>query len=234
MQFFGFKNQSIQRLLRELVANVNGIAERSLVSPNICEGVARTDHDDCRPNVGTYPDLLSYLGKPHVTGKRSRCELKNKKLNVRARPQSPEFICGPSNVKNEKSRGQGCSTAHYGSEVHVVHNQTGVPAPLQRASSVCKSKNCISSQSEFLLNPLEISDNKEVGAVPSKGSAGFLFSQSCRAKELTENLSTEEPVSIPLNLLYSSQQYSFYCFTKCNLLNGYLEKHVVSLNSKIY
>ncbi|ESW28388.1 hypothetical protein PHAVU_003G282800 [Phaseolus vulgaris] len=195
LEFFGFKNQSIQRLLRELVTNVNGIAERSLVSPNICEGVARTDHDDnCCPNVGTYPDLLRYLGKQHVTGKRSRCELKNKKLNVRARPQSPQFVCsGPSNVKNEKNHGQGSSTTHYGSEVHEVQNQIGVPAPLQRASSVCKSKNCISSKNDFLLNPLEISDNKEVGAVPSKGSAGFLFSQSCSAKELTENLSTEEP-----------------------------------------
>jgi len=99
-----------------------------------------------------------------------------------------------------------------------------VPAPLQRASSVCKSKNCISSKNDFLLNPLEISDNKEVGAVPSKGSAGFLFSQSCSAKELTENLSTEEPsVSIPLNLLYSSERYSMEtcCFIKRNLFIGY-------------
>ncbi|KAK7346135.1 hypothetical protein VNO80_20650 [Phaseolus coccineus] len=193
LEFFGFKNQSIQRLLRELVTNVNEIAERSLVSPNIREGVARTNNDNCCPNLGAYPDLLHYLGKQHVTGKRSRCELKNKKLNVQARPQSPEFICsGPSNVKNEKSHGQGSSTTLYGSEVHEVQNHIGVPAPLQRAPSVCKSKNCISSKNEFLLNPLEISDNK-VGAMPSKGSAGFLFSQSCRAKELAENLSTEEP-----------------------------------------
>ncbi|XP_027916913.1 uncharacterized protein LOC114176166 isoform X1 [Vigna unguiculata] len=195
LEFFGFKNQSIQRLLRELVTNVNEIAERSLVSPNTCEGVARADHDDCCPNVGTYPNLLLYLGKSHVTRKRSRCELKNKKLNVRARPQSPELIGSePSNVKNEKSRGQGSSTTHYSSEVTEVHNHIGVPAPLQRASSVCKSSNCISSKNDFLLNPLEIYNNKEVGAVPSEGSAGFLFSENCRAKELTENLSTEEPL----------------------------------------
>ncbi|XP_047170915.1 uncharacterized protein LOC124839211 isoform X2 [Vigna umbellata] len=169
LEFFGFKNQSIQRLLRELVTNVNEIAERSLVSPNTYEGVARADHDDCCPNVGTYPDLLLYLGKPHVTRKRSRCELKNKKLNVRARPQSPEFICSePSNVKNEKSCGQGSSTTHYGSEVPEVHNH--------------------------IKNRLEISNNKEVGAMPSEGTTGFLFSESCRAKELTENLSTEEPL----------------------------------------
>ncbi|TKY75463.1 nucleus protein [Spatholobus suberectus] len=195
LELFGFKNQFIQRLLRELVANINRIAERSLVSPNVCDGVTRTDHDDCCPNVGAYPDLLLCLGKPCVTGKRSRCELKNKKLNVRARPQSPEFTCSrPSNVKNEKSLGQGSSTTHYGSEVHEVHNQIGVPAALQRISSVCKSSNCISSKNELLLNPIVISDDKKMGAVPSKGLTGFLYSENCKTTELTENLSTEEPL----------------------------------------
>ncbi|CAJ1941920.1 unnamed protein product [Sphenostylis stenocarpa] len=179
LELFGFKNQFIQRLLRELVTNVNGIAERSLVSPNTCDGVTRTDRDDCCPNVGACPDLLLGLGKPHATRKRSRCQVKNKKLNVRARP---------SNVKNEESRGQG------NSEVHEVDSQIGVPVPLQRTSSVCKSHNCISSKNEFLLNPHEIYDDKEVRDAPSKGSAGFVYSESCKPKELTENLSIEEPL----------------------------------------
>lgn len=185
MQLFGFKNQFIQRLLRELVTDVNGIAERSLVSPNICDGVTRTDHDNCT-NVGTYPDLLTCLRKPRVTGKRSRCELKNKKLNVRARSQSPELTCSrPSIVQNEKSLGQRSSTIHYGSEVLEVHNQIGVPVLLQRISSVCKSSNCISSKNELLLNPIEISDEKKVGAVPSRGWTGFLYSEDCKTTELT-------------------------------------------------
>ncbi|XP_020224826.1 uncharacterized protein LOC109806737 isoform X1 [Cajanus cajan] len=130
LELFGFKNQFIQRLLRELVKDINGIAEQSLVSPNICE----------------------------------------------------------------KSLGQGSSTTHYGSEVHEVANQIGVPVSLQTISSVCKSSNCISSKNELLLNPIEISDNKKVGAVPSKRPTCFLNSENCKTTELTENLSTEEPL----------------------------------------
>ncbi|KAK7386641.1 hypothetical protein VNO78_26975 [Psophocarpus tetragonolobus] len=188
LELFGFKNQFIQRLLRELVTDVNGIAEQSLVSPNVSDRVTRTDQDDCCPNVGTYPDLLLCLGKPRVTGKRSRCELKNKKLHVQARPQSPEFTCS--------------------SEVHEVHNLIGVPVTLQSISSACKSNNCFSSKNELLLNPIEISDDKKVEAVPSKRSIGFLYSENCKSTELNENLSTEEPVSISLNLRYSIEHYS--------------------------
>ncbi|RDY07457.1 hypothetical protein CR513_08430, partial [Mucuna pruriens] len=180
IELFGFKNQFIQRLLREQVTNVNGKAERSLVSPNVCDGVTRTDNDDCCPNVGAYPDLVHCLAKPRVTGKRSRCELKNKKYNVRARSQSLEFTCSrSSNVKNEKSLGQGSSTTHYGSEVHEVHNQVGVSAPLQRMSSVGKS---------IAIDPIEISYDKKVGAVPSKGQTGFLYSKNCKTTEPTGNL----------------------------------------------
>ncbi|KAL2576486.1 hypothetical protein AAZV13_16G079900 [Glycine max] len=205
LELFGFKNQFIQRLLRELVTDVNGIAERSLVSPNICDGVTRTDHDNCT-NVGTYPDLLTCLGKPRVTGKRSRCELKNKKLNVRARSQSPELTCSrPSIVQNEKSLGQRSSTIHYGSEVLEVHNQIGVPVLLQRISSVCKSSNCISSKNELLLNPIEISDEKKVGAVPSRGWTGFLYSEDCKTTELTaEDLPQDVELKIS-NLLVTPE-----------------------------
>lgn len=200
MQLFGFKNQFVQRLLRELVADINGVAERNMVSSNVSDRVTRTEPDDCCSNVGSYPDLLLWLGKPRVTRKRSRCELKNKKLIVKARPQSPEFTCSrPSNVNNDKSLGQGSYATHYGSDVQEVQNQIGVPAPLQRISSICESSHCISSKNELILNPIEISDDKKVGAVPSIGPTGFLNSENCNTTALTENLSTEEPVSIPLN-----------------------------------
>ncbi|KAL2344234.1 hypothetical protein Fmac_005519 [Flemingia macrophylla] len=194
LELFGFKNQFIQRLLRELVTDITGVAEQSLVSPNNFDGVTKTNYDESCPNVGAYPDLLLCLETPRVTGKRSKCELGNKKLNVQARPESLEFICSsrPSNVKNENSLGQGTSTTRYGSEVHGVHNQIGVAAPLQRISSGCKSSNCISSKNELILNPIEISDNKKVRAVPSTGQTDFVCSKSCKTMELTENLSTEE------------------------------------------
>ncbi|KAK7360635.1 hypothetical protein VNO77_02643 [Canavalia gladiata] len=193
MQLFGFKNPLIQRLLREVVTDVNGIAEQSLISPKVCDSVTRTDHDDCCPNVGENSDLLHYVGKLHVTGKRSKCEPKNKKLNVQARPQSLELTCSiSSNVKDEKSLGQGSSTTHYGSEVNGVYNHIGGSASLQIMSSVGKSSNYISSKDGLLLNPIDISNDKIGGAVPSKRPSGFLYSENCKITELTEYLSTEE------------------------------------------
>ncbi|GMJ09580.1 hypothetical protein HRI_004627200 [Hibiscus trionum] len=46
VEFFGFKNPFVQRLLQELVANVNGTAERSLLSSSFCNGTSRTENDN--------------------------------------------------------------------------------------------------------------------------------------------------------------------------------------------
>lgn len=192
MQLFGFKNPFIQRLLRELVADINGIAERSLVSSNICDGLSRTEHGDCSPNLGTHPDLLLCLGRPRVTGKRSKYEIKDKKLHRGVRSRA-------TNVKNEKSLGQGSSTTHCGSEEIRVHNHIGVSAFSQIVSPVGESSNCISSKNGSLLIPVDISDDKKLEAVPSTMSTGIVYSTNCKTIKMTGNLSTEEPVSVLLN-----------------------------------
>ncbi|XP_077217044.1 DNA binding protein isoform X2 [Tasmannia lanceolata] len=81
IELFGFRNPLVHRLLRDLVANVNGIAEKSLMSPNICSGASRLEHEPPSPDLRTYPDLLPYLGKQQSTGKRSR-KHKNKTINA--------------------------------------------------------------------------------------------------------------------------------------------------------
>ncbi|XP_027346611.1 uncharacterized protein LOC113858262 [Abrus precatorius] len=197
LELFGFRNPFIQRLLRELVADINGIAEQRLVSPNICDTVSRPDHDDYFPNVSAYPDLLLCLGKPCVTRKRSRCELKNKNIKIQARPQSLELTCssGTSNVKNEKSLGQGSYTIQHGSgEVNGADNGIGESAPLQIMSCIGESSNCISSKNRLLLNPIDVCNNKSEGDVPSKRLTGFLYSSHCKTMGVTENLSTVEPL----------------------------------------
>ncbi|CAJ2636399.1 unnamed protein product [Trifolium pratense] len=194
LELFGFKNQFIQRLLRELGADINGIVERSIVPSNISNEVSKTQHDDCHPNVGTSPDLLVSLKRSHVTGKRSRHELKKKKLNGRSGPQSVELACSSaSDVKNETTLVEGSSTTNNGLEDEDgAHNQIDVSPSLPIKPSVGKTSNCIASQNGQLLNPIDISEDKKVGAVPSERQTGFLSSANKKSTEITENLSTEK------------------------------------------
>lgn len=200
IQLFGFKNQFIQRLLRELVSDINGIVERSLVSSNFCNEVSKTQHDDCHPNVGTNSDLLLSRKRPGVTRKRTRCELKNKESNVRSRPQSLELACSKaSDAKNETTVGQGSITSHNGSEDEdAAYNQIDVSPSLPIMSSVGQITNCISSQNGLLLNPIDISEDKKGGAVPSERQTGFVDSANQKTTERTENLSTEKLVSMSI------------------------------------
>ncbi|XP_061995172.1 uncharacterized protein LOC133713061 isoform X3 [Rosa rugosa] len=66
VEFFGFKNPFVQRLLRELATDVNGAAEQSLLPSSSCNGASRTDVDN------RSPEAYSDLGRPQITGKRSR------------------------------------------------------------------------------------------------------------------------------------------------------------------
>ncbi|XP_048319035.1 uncharacterized protein LOC107429040 isoform X1 [Ziziphus jujuba] len=101
VEFFGFKNPFVQRLLRELVANVNGTAERNLCSLSNLD--SKADNDSRCPDTCTYPDLLPYLVRPHTTGKRSRRrEIINEKSvsgeNIKKpRPQDLTCVAKASN-----------------------------------------------------------------------------------------------------------------------------------------
>nr|DAD35093.1 TPA_asm: hypothetical protein HUJ06_005733 [Nelumbo nucifera] len=72
VELFGFRNPFVQRLLRELVADVNGMAEPSLFSPNFCNGATALVCETRSPNSCTYPDLLPYFDEPQTTEERSR------------------------------------------------------------------------------------------------------------------------------------------------------------------
>ncbi|XP_022776714.1 uncharacterized protein LOC111318239 isoform X2 [Durio zibethinus] len=96
VEIFGFKNPFVQRLLRELVANVNEAAERSLLSSSFCNGAPKMEHDNRSSTICTAPDLLPYLARPQIRKKRStRCEkMQNKSVNGPGlkRPRSKDVI----------------------------------------------------------------------------------------------------------------------------------------------
>ncbi|KAI4357999.1 hypothetical protein L6164_001908 [Bauhinia variegata] len=199
LELFGFKNPLIQRLLRELVADINGTAEQSLVSSNLCDGISRIGHDDCRPNSGTSPDLLLFPGKPQVTGKRSRgCEIKRTKshggtLLKRSRPLELTHRSRTSKRKNERNLSQGISVAHYGSEKEIeVTDQTGALATLSLMSSEKESTNHFSSKHGFPLN--DVSNDPTGGDVPPRRTSELVDSRSCRSTEIAEKCTEEDPL----------------------------------------
>ncbi|KAG8661629.1 hypothetical protein MANES_01G026200v8 [Manihot esculenta] len=97
IEFFGFRNPFVQRLLRELVANVNGIAEHSLLSSSFCNGASSMDDNNQYQDALVCSEILPHLARPQVKGKRNkRCEIVNpKSLNVdgskRLRAGDPTF-----------------------------------------------------------------------------------------------------------------------------------------------
>ncbi|KAG9155571.1 hypothetical protein Leryth_009968 [Lithospermum erythrorhizon] len=71
-QFFGFKNPLVQRLLRELVANVSESAYPVIPPSTSCSDVLeKTNQVQCAEST-MKPDILTSLPKPRVTRKRSR------------------------------------------------------------------------------------------------------------------------------------------------------------------
>ncbi|PHU02223.1 hypothetical protein BC332_27474 [Capsicum chinense] len=72
VEFFGFKNTFVQRLLRELVANISGPPEQNLLSSislrnEISEAVNQTEHTG-----KTDPNVLTHMEKPQSAGRRNR------------------------------------------------------------------------------------------------------------------------------------------------------------------
>ncbi|CAH2033897.1 unnamed protein product [Thlaspi arvense] len=67
MEFFGFKNPLVQRLLRELVTNSHGMVESSSSSR-----ASQIRVDDERPVMCENPNLICYLDMPVARKKRSR------------------------------------------------------------------------------------------------------------------------------------------------------------------
>ncbi|KAK1299349.1 hypothetical protein QJS10_CPB14g01365 [Acorus calamus] len=56
-ELFGFGNPLVQKLLRELVANVNGTAERSSRLSTFCNGTDKKEHETST----AFPKLLPYM-----------------------------------------------------------------------------------------------------------------------------------------------------------------------------
>lgn len=110
-QFFGFRNPFVQRLLRELVVNVNGSSEQSLPSASFCIRPSAVENIT-RPSVSfAYPDLQPDMEKPQTTRKRSR---KQKDINMKSVSASAHKRFRPQKLINNSVASSSSERNHNG------------------------------------------------------------------------------------------------------------------------
>ncbi|XP_050373317.1 uncharacterized protein LOC126790971 isoform X2 [Argentina anserina] len=159
VEFFGFKNLFVQRLLRELAADIDGAAERSLLASSFCNGASSTDVDNRSPEAGLDQ------GRPKITGKRTRkCESGNRKSSSRTgikRTRTEDLVSVSKALnpveENKRHSNSGKPMSSSLNEEHVI------PAPLppfvhlvsvQQEENEISAKDCLPLDSAGFLNHL--------------------------------------------------------------------------------
>lgn len=192
MQFFGFKNQLVQRLLRELVANVNGTAERSLFSSSSVNGPSKTEHDSRHSDACTYPD----------TGKRSR---KREILSTTSvggarlkRSRPADLICdaeAPSLIQgNQRNYTHACFLPPSVSEKEydICKEPGALPASGRLVSGTGEEKSHFSAKDGPPLNSPEFSDHLREEVLPAQEERELDGSENCKSAGVANNLPAEE------------------------------------------
>ncbi|CAH9115012.1 unnamed protein product [Cuscuta europaea] len=119
VEFFGFKNASVQRLLRELVADVSETAEKLQPASNYPSRVAlETNHPSQCIKTDVDPDLPLHMKKTEITGKRSRTE-KIKTINSNS----------STGLKKDRHRKKQC-TADASHSIGRIHESIKSPKVL--------------------------------------------------------------------------------------------------------
>ncbi|EEF50725.1 conserved hypothetical protein [Ricinus communis] len=202
IEFFGFRNPLVQRLLRELVANVNGIAEQSLLASIFCNGASNIEPSNQYQDPSTSSDLLSHLARSHVTGKRSkRCELINPKPS---RIDGLKRLCaGDSSHGSHKQRTSLPSSTFSFNEMHDSCMLLGaVPAGLQLNSATGKENAQSSAKDDLLLEFVHYPNHLMEKAVSSYEESKLAGSENNESNTAVSNSCLEEK---PLDRLQDTE-----------------------------
>lgn len=184
------------RLLRQLVSNVNGTADCSSRSSNICNGASRLDHKIPSPGSCTYPDLLSFLGKPKSTGKRSQknkrkarnatCERSLKQFRTQGLPNDAKVGIAMKGTRGNTVSYKGGHNAvcfHEDNSSTLLDITLGWGAPFSSAIQSEKEGNIpVNDKKSFppILEPH--TDNKCMSVAP------FTSDRNCAMHEYTETV----------------------------------------------
>lgn len=181
LQFFGFKNTFVQRLLRELVANTRGTPEQNFLSSislrnETSEAVNQTELTVSK----TDPSLLTHTEKPQSTGKRN---MKGRTNNIKS----------TANTSLKKPRRQNKSSnikaSHSGQQEYGEH----LP-PFSSSKGSCNSAEAL-QESENLQTIIE-REKVLVPVVESFDKNDHLIVDSLSSQEGRKHLNceTEKPV----------------------------------------
>ncbi|KAL6528019.1 hypothetical protein OROHE_014969 [Orobanche hederae] len=156
VEFFGFKNTFVQRLLREPVADVGGTAEQSLSSSNFSSGACETvDQLQCKPS-GPDPNSLIHSAKAHVRGKRSKIEkvVNNKRLNETNFKRRKEKCIKKASSSLSKQRHQS----------YCGHDPSSSAAPNEDLTVITENEKCPPvAERGMRMDSVDISDHLIVG-----------------------------------------------------------------------
>ncbi|XP_057961058.1 uncharacterized protein LOC131153051 isoform X2 [Malania oleifera] len=197
VEFFGFRNPFVQRLLRELVANVNGMAERSLLSSSFCNGASGTEHDSQCPGSCTYADLLPYLERPQITKKRRRQhKIKKRKPDSGARLkrlQSQDLMynsdapnCSRGNDKNQNDKN--CTT----SALDACNFPRALPVSMGLVTTIEGGNGSFSSQDGLHLESFHFPDTATKDVLLPQKDSRLVPIGNCKSTGIVNNLSTDE------------------------------------------
>ena len=197
MQFFGFKNPFVQRLLRELVTNINGIAEQGPLPPSFSNESSRTELNNRCTDARTSPNLPPFLARSQVKEKRSkRQEITNpESLSTsgfkRSRAGAVMHIAEPSNSA-PKTHKQWRSTLSFNQE------QESCNLPGTLSTAVCSKPVAVgetdhsSAKDGFPSKSADCSDHLTENAAPGPEESVLAWSKSTKSTTEVINWSVEE------------------------------------------
>ncbi|PON97232.1 Guanine nucleotide-binding protein, beta subunit [Trema orientale] len=224
VEFFGFKNPFVQRLLREMVANVSGTAEQNLLCSSFCKEAPKVHHiSDCS-DACKDQDLMPYLASSHITRKRSkRCEItstkSSSKVNLkRSRCQDLTKVAEALDQVDENQR------------IHDIGNplpsfkddssdckQPPVLPPSMNSMPVHEEKSHI-SENDLTSRSVDIYNHLQ-SVVPTEEKMMLIGSRNCTSTGLTGTLPNKEK---PLGRLRGTEVKVFNSSMALEVNNGEL------------
>ncbi|XP_022878359.1 uncharacterized protein LOC111396224 isoform X9 [Olea europaea var. sylvestris] len=172
VEFFGFKNAFVQRLLRELVANDGGTAGQSSSTSISLTEASDTVHEIQYTEPRKHPDLLPNSEKPQVTGKRSR---KGKNINVKPLTEAnfeqhqPQNCIQNAEASNSRQRdqrnhdGDNLLTIAASNKVCGISKSPEITTGPNSEVVVENEKYLFSAERELRSHSMDISDHFKLG-----------------------------------------------------------------------
>ncbi|KAL1551154.1 hypothetical protein AAHA92_19033 [Salvia divinorum] len=162
LEFFGFKNTFVLRLLRELATNVGGPAEQSLIISNFSAGAQEANFQlqgkPSPPDPG--PDSMACLFKSHGKGKRSR----NGRRRLNETPL--ELLQKEENTKNVS-----CSISNQRDRSNSRSGDLSTFAAANEVSGVCYTQGSLRPQKCMPIaeGDVKLDTLDNIGESPSEG-----------------------------------------------------------------